>query len=184
MFVGTILPLKGADLHLFQTRFVIGWENNRDGDITMPLSLKTIGSAGYRDQWNKRFGWVHVNRLKETNMGVVQVFDRWKGDHVPTPPVWRRFLFDGHFFSGKKILALCPFFITPYFILLALSLACALGLHLEESCEVTWEQHASARGGERRGASTLPSCSASSGVLTRVAACFTRYKARFRYDRC
>ena len=30
------------------TRFVIGWEkNNRDGDITMPLSLKTIGdSAG------------------------------------------------------------------------------------------------------------------------------------------
>ena len=32
------------------TRFVIGWENNGDGDITMPLSLKTIGSAGYRDQ--------------------------------------------------------------------------------------------------------------------------------------
>ena len=26
--------------------FVIGWENNMDGDITMPLSLKTIGSAG------------------------------------------------------------------------------------------------------------------------------------------
>ena len=26
------------------------WENNRDGDITMPLSLKTIGSAGYKDQ--------------------------------------------------------------------------------------------------------------------------------------
>ena len=25
-------------------------ENNRDGDITMPLSLKTIGSASYRDQ--------------------------------------------------------------------------------------------------------------------------------------
>ena len=22
-----------------------------------PVSLKTIGSAGYRDQWNKRFGW-------------------------------------------------------------------------------------------------------------------------------
>ena len=40
----------GANLHLFQTRFVIGWENNRDGDVTMPLSLKTIGSAGYRDQ--------------------------------------------------------------------------------------------------------------------------------------
>ena len=39
-----------ADLHLFQTRFVIGWENNRDGDKTMPLSMKTIGSAGHRDQ--------------------------------------------------------------------------------------------------------------------------------------
>ena len=39
-----------VDLHEFQTRFVIGWENNRDGDITMPLSLKTIGCAGCRDQ--------------------------------------------------------------------------------------------------------------------------------------
>ena len=44
-----IAPM-GADLPLFQARFVIGWENNRDGDITMPLSLKTIGSAGYWDQ--------------------------------------------------------------------------------------------------------------------------------------
>ena len=34
-----------AELHLFQTR-----NPNRDGDITMPLSLETIGSAGYRDQ--------------------------------------------------------------------------------------------------------------------------------------
>ena len=34
----------------FKTRFVVSWENNGDGDITMPLSLKTIGSAGYRDQ--------------------------------------------------------------------------------------------------------------------------------------
>ena len=42
--------ILGADLHLFQTRFVIGWESNRDGDITMPLSLKTIGSAGDKDQ--------------------------------------------------------------------------------------------------------------------------------------
>ena len=42
--------ILGADLHLFVTRFVIGWENSRDGDITMPLSLKTIGSAGYKDQ--------------------------------------------------------------------------------------------------------------------------------------
>ena len=23
----------GANLHLFQTRFVIGWENNRDSDV-------------------------------------------------------------------------------------------------------------------------------------------------------
>ena len=38
-----------ADLHLFQTRFVIRWENKRDGDITMPLSQKSIGSAGYMD---------------------------------------------------------------------------------------------------------------------------------------
>ena len=44
------IVLKGADLHLFHIRFVIGWENDRDGDMTMPLSLKTIGSAGYRDQ--------------------------------------------------------------------------------------------------------------------------------------
>ena len=42
------LDQSGADLHLFQTRFVIGWENNRDGDKTMPLSLKTIGSESYR----------------------------------------------------------------------------------------------------------------------------------------
>ena len=42
------LDQSGADLHLFQTRFVIDWENNRDGDKTMPLSLKTTGSAGYR----------------------------------------------------------------------------------------------------------------------------------------
>ena len=31
----------------------------------MPLSLKTIGSAGYRDQWNKKFGSVQVNRMLE-----------------------------------------------------------------------------------------------------------------------
>ena len=42
--------LREPDLHLFQTRFVIDRENNRDGDITIPLSRKTIGSAGYRDQ--------------------------------------------------------------------------------------------------------------------------------------
>ena len=53
----------GFDLHLFQTRFVIGWENNGNGDITMPLSLKTTGSAGYKDQWNKRFGRVLVKNM-------------------------------------------------------------------------------------------------------------------------
>ena len=38
------VPLNGkwVDMHRLQTRFVIGWENNRDGDITMPLSLKRI----------------------------------------------------------------------------------------------------------------------------------------------
>ena len=41
---------SGADLNLFQSRFVIGWENNRDDDITISLSLKAIGSVGYRDQ--------------------------------------------------------------------------------------------------------------------------------------
>ena len=57
----------------FQTRFLIGWENNRDSDITMPLSPKTIGSAGYRDQWSKRFGRVLVNsRILRT------------GRHTPT----------------------------------------------------------------------------------------------------
>ena len=39
-----------ADPHLFQTTIVIGWKNNRDGDITMPIFLKTIGSEGYRHQ--------------------------------------------------------------------------------------------------------------------------------------
>ena len=60
-----LLPFPGADLHLFQTKFVIGWENNRDGDIIMPLSLKTIGNAGYRDQWNKRFGCMQVKRFPD-----------------------------------------------------------------------------------------------------------------------
>ena len=41
--------ILGAYLRLFQTKIVIGWENNRDGDITMPLCLITIGSAGYKD---------------------------------------------------------------------------------------------------------------------------------------
>ena len=41
---------SGAELHLFQTRLMIGWEKSRDDDITMLLSLKAIGSVGYRDQ--------------------------------------------------------------------------------------------------------------------------------------
>ena len=36
-----------ADLQVFQTRWL---KNNKDGDISIPLSLKTIGNAGYRDQ--------------------------------------------------------------------------------------------------------------------------------------
>ena len=51
-----------ADQHLFQTRFAISLDNNTDGNITMSLS-KTIGSAGCRDQWNKRFGCMQVNKV-------------------------------------------------------------------------------------------------------------------------
>ena len=78
---------SGADLHLFQTRFVIGWENSRDDDITMPLSLKVIGSAGYRDQWNKRFGRLLVNRSFSVTwhgqqlcklLGIKESFNMWK----------------------------------------------------------------------------------------------------------
>ena len=40
LFIAAPIPIKVRD-----------WlKNNIDGDITMPLSLKTIGSAGYRDQ--------------------------------------------------------------------------------------------------------------------------------------
>ena len=48
-----------ADQHLFQTRFMIGWENNRDDDITMSLSLKAIGSAVSK---------LFANLLKKTKM--------------------------------------------------------------------------------------------------------------------
>ena len=47
---GRFMLEREVDQHLFQTRFLIGWENNRDGDITIPLYLKKIGSAGYKDQ--------------------------------------------------------------------------------------------------------------------------------------
>ena len=40
-FWGVVALLPG-DLHLFERLFVIGLENNRDCDITMPLSLKTM----------------------------------------------------------------------------------------------------------------------------------------------
>ena len=75
-------------------------ENNRDGD--MPLSLKTIGSAGYRDQWNKRFRCVQVNRDIQ--------------DKERLPFVWKTRKFLGEFkwngssrwkFSKKKVI---PFF--------------------------------------------------------------------------
>ena len=39
-----------GDLHLFERLFVIRWENNRDCDITMPLSLKTMEVQIKRDQ--------------------------------------------------------------------------------------------------------------------------------------
>ena len=42
-----MLPNSNSALKL-GTRFVIGPENNMGGDITMPLFLKTKGSAGYR----------------------------------------------------------------------------------------------------------------------------------------
>ena len=39
-----------GDLYLFERLFVIRWENNRDCDITMPLSLKTMEVQIKRDQ--------------------------------------------------------------------------------------------------------------------------------------
>ena len=35
-------PIGQGDLHLFERMSVIRWENNRDCDITMPLSLKIM----------------------------------------------------------------------------------------------------------------------------------------------
>ena len=73
-----LLPNSNSALKL-GTRFVIGWENNRDVDITMLLSLETIGSVGYRDQWNKSFGRVLVNRKTSANnsyLGENALFSR------------------------------------------------------------------------------------------------------------
>ena len=48
-FSGVVALLPG-DLHLFARMFVIGWENNRDCDITMPQSLKTMEGQIKGDQ--------------------------------------------------------------------------------------------------------------------------------------
>ena len=39
---------------------LIGWEDNRDCHITMPLSLKTVEVQIKGDQWNMRFRTVQV----------------------------------------------------------------------------------------------------------------------------
>ena len=48
-----MLPNSNSALKL-GTRFVIGPENNRDGDITMLLSLKTIGFGRVLDEYRAR----------------------------------------------------------------------------------------------------------------------------------
>ena len=40
--VDSLGRIRGDLLHLFQRLFVIGLGNNRDCDITMPISLKTM----------------------------------------------------------------------------------------------------------------------------------------------
>ena len=51
---------------------------------------------------------MHVNRLKETNMGVVQVFTAEKETMLQHRPYDGVSLLMGTSFRGKKILALCP----------------------------------------------------------------------------
>ena len=80
-------------VHCIQTRFVIGWKNNKNGDISMPLSLKTIGNAGYRDQWNNTFGWVQVNRLDMIHDLINKVY------------YMSRVLVSGHGFRNKLSLS-------------------------------------------------------------------------------
>ena len=48
-FWGVVALLLG-DVHLFERLFVIGWENNRDCDIIMLLSLKTMEGQIKGDQ--------------------------------------------------------------------------------------------------------------------------------------
>ena len=45
-YVNAFFCSKRICVYAVQTRFATGWENNRDGDITMPLSLKILGIAG------------------------------------------------------------------------------------------------------------------------------------------
>ena len=46
--------------HQFERLFLISWENNRDCNMTMPLSLKTIEVQIKGDQGNMRFRTVQV----------------------------------------------------------------------------------------------------------------------------
>ena len=45
-YVNAFFCSKRICVYAVQTGFATGWENNRDGDITMPLSLKILGIAG------------------------------------------------------------------------------------------------------------------------------------------
>ena len=48
--INLFLQYCGGNLHQFEILFVIGCEDNRDCDITMPLSLKTMELQIKRDQ--------------------------------------------------------------------------------------------------------------------------------------
>ena len=60
VFSTTYLLPRGSQ-YLFTLHQMIGWENNRDCDITTPLSLETIEVQIKK----KRFRTVQVNRTKE-----------------------------------------------------------------------------------------------------------------------
>ena len=49
-----------AILHLFERLILISWQNNRDCQKTMLLSLKTMAVQMERDQWKKRVRTVQV----------------------------------------------------------------------------------------------------------------------------
>ena len=76
-FWGFVALLPG-DLHLFERLFVIGWENNKDCDITMPLSLKTmevneVNNVTGKGSFNIR-NWDVLNVLS-TNPEILPTFD-------------------------------------------------------------------------------------------------------------